>query len=112
MSRTVPSQSRQTAPASLAPSRFAARTARIPASAGVGFKHTHLDAIIADADPVGFLEVHAENYMGDGGFPHRALERVRQDFPLSLHGVCMSIGGPQPLSADLLMRFKALVDTH
>ena len=50
-------------------SRFAAHTARIPASAGVGFKHTHLDAILSDPDPVGFVEVHAENYMGDGGFP-------------------------------------------
>jgi uncharacterized protein (UPF0276 family) len=93
-------------------SRFAAMPARIPASAGVGFKHTHLDDILADTDPVGFLEVHAENYMGAGGFPHRALERVRQDFPLSLHGVCMSIGGPKPLSEDHLARFKALVDRY
>lgn len=93
-------------------SRFAAHTSRIPASAGVGFKHTHLDAILADPEPVGFVEVHAENYMGDGGFPHRALERVRRDFPLSLHGVCMSIGGPNPLSEDHLDRFKALVDRY
>lgn len=112
MNRTVPSHIPQAASAAHGASRFAARTARIPASAGVGFKHTHLDAILADTDPVGFLEVHAENYMGDGGFPHRALERVRQDYPLSLHGVCMSIGGPQPLSADHLMRFKALVDRY
>ncbi|QKV20363.1 MNIO family bufferin maturase [Oricola thermophila] len=93
-------------------SRFAASTARIPASAGVGFKHAHLDAILSDPGPVGFLEVHAENYMGDGGFPHRALERVRRDFPLSLHGVCMSIGGPRPLSADHLDRFRALVERY
>ena len=45
----------------------------------------------------GFFEVHAENYMGAGGPPHAALTRIRQDHPLSLHGVCMSIGGPQPL---------------
>ncbi|WP_421859225.1 DUF692 domain-containing protein [Oricola sp.] len=85
---------------------------RIPPSTGVGFKHTHLDDILADTDPVGFLEVHAENYMGDGGFPHRALERVRQDYPVSLHGVCMSIGGPEPLSTDHLARFKALVERY
>lgn len=83
-----------------------------PASAGVGFKHDHLDAILEDAGNVGFLEVHAENYMGDGGYPHRTLERVRQDFPISLHGVCMSIGGPKPLSEDHLSRFKALVDRY
>ena len=40
-----------------------------------------------------FFEVHAENYMGSGGPPHRALERIRSDHPISLHGVCMSIGG-------------------
>ena len=45
----------------------------------------------------GFFEVHAENYMGAGGPPHAALARIRRDHPLSLHGVCMSIGGPQPL---------------
>ncbi|WP_223385720.1 MNIO family bufferin maturase [Oricola cellulosilytica] len=84
----------------------------IPASAGVSFKHTHLDDILADRDPVGFFEVHAENYMGDGGFPHRALERIREDYPISLHGVCMSIGGPEPLSRDHLARFKALVDRY
>ena len=86
--------------------------ARILPSAGASFKHTHLDDILADTDPVGFLEIHAENYMGDGGFPHRALERVRQDYPISLHGVCMSIGGPQPLSMDHLARFKSLVERY
>ena len=45
----------------------------------------------------GFFEVHAENYMGAGGRPHHALERIRRDFPISLHGVCMSLGGPQPI---------------
>jgi uncharacterized protein (UPF0276 family) len=56
--------------------------------------------------------VHAENYMGAGGPPHAALARIRQDHPLSLHGVCMSIGGPQPLDRDHLARFKALVDRY
>ena len=44
--------------------------------------------------------------MGDGGAPHRILTAMRGRFPLSLHGVCMSIGGPQPLSEDHLSRFK------
>ncbi|WP_026480557.1 DUF692 family multinuclear iron-containing protein [Ahrensia sp. 13_GOM-1096m] len=95
-------------------SRFAARPNNklASASAGVGFKHDHLEAILNDPGDVGFLEVHAENYMGDGGYPHRTLERVRQDFPISLHGVCMSIGGPEPLSQDHLQRFKTLVDRY
>ena len=53
----------------------------------------------------GFFEVHAENYMGAGGPPHRALEAIRRDHPLSLHGVCMSIGGQQPLDTTHLARF-------
>jgi uncharacterized protein (UPF0276 family) len=50
--------------------------------------------------------------MGAGGPPHRALERVRRDHPISLHGVCMSLGGPQPLDKDHLKRFRTLVDRY
>ncbi|MEQ8401943.1 MAG: DUF692 domain-containing protein [Roseitalea porphyridii] len=84
----------------------------IPAAAGVGFKPGHLDDIVADPGTVGFLEVHAENYMGEGGPPHRTLQRVRRDFPVSLHGVCMSIGGPDPLDEDHLARFAALCERY
>lgn len=77
--------------------------------AGTSFKREHLDAILADDSPTGFFEIHAENYMGAGGPPHRALERIRLDYPVSLHGVCMSIGGPQRLNRDHLARFHALV---
>lgn len=96
-----------------AESKFATRPKILaPASAGVGFKHDHVDAILENSGNVNFLEVHAENYMGDGGHPHRTLDRVRQDFPISLHGVCMSIGGPKPISEDHLTRFKTLVDRY
>lgn len=84
----------------------------IAGQAGTSFKPGHLAAIGADAAPKGFFEVHAENYMGAGGPPHRALEVVRRDHPLSLHGVCMSIGGPQPLDKAHLARFKELVDRY
>jgi uncharacterized protein (UPF0276 family) len=47
--------------------------------------------------------------MGAGGPPHRALEQIRTDPPLSSHGVCMSIGGQEPLDAVHLERFRALV---
>src|SRR5215470_12256317 len=78
------------------------RRLRLPAlpvadSAGTSFKHEHLNSILTESSQVGFFEVHAENYMGAGGPPHRALERIRRDHPVSLHGVCMSIGGPQPI---------------
>src|SRR5271170_2782548 len=101
--------------------RFAAsqasRVIRFPAhsiagSAGTSFKHEHLSAILADRPQDSFFEVHAENYMGAGGPPHRALESVRQDYPVSLHGVCMSIGGPQRIDVAHLRRFAALAKRY
>jgi uncharacterized protein (UPF0276 family) len=93
------------------------RRLRFPAlpvanSAGTSFKHEHLNAILAESPQAGFFEVHAENYMGAGGPPHQALERIRRDHPVSLHGVCMSIGGPQPLDRAHLARFRALVQRY
>lgn len=87
-------------------------TLSLTGQAGTSFKPEHLAAISAVSGPQGFFEVHAENYMGAGGPPHRALERVRRDHPISLHGVCMSLGGPQPLDKDHLKRFKTLVDRY
>jgi uncharacterized protein (UPF0276 family) len=80
--------------------------------AGSSFKHQHLPAILAEGPIGGFFEVHAENYMGAGGPPHDALMRLRRDNPLSLHGVCMSIGGPDALDADHLERFRALIERY
>ena len=76
---------------------------------GTSFKHQHLPAIVEQDHWPGFFEVHAENYMGAGGPPHRALEFIREDHPLSVHGVCMSIGGSQPLDLAHLARFRSLV---
>ena len=78
--------------------------------AGTSFKHTHLPAILAEETRGGFFEVHAENYMGAGGPPHHTLEQIRRDYPISLHGVAMSIGGPQPLDRNHLERFRALAE--
>lgn len=80
--------------------------------AGTSFKPEHLPAILEAGPQAGFFEVHAENYMGAGGPPHRALEAIRRDFPLSVHGVCMSIGGAQPLDPAHLERFRKLIDRY
>ena len=77
--------------------------------AGTSFKHEHLQVIVGQEKHERFFEVHAENYMGAGGPPHRALEQIRTDHPVSIHGVCMSIGGQEPLDAVHLERFRALV---
>ena len=96
---------------------LAAESPRFPALrtrglAGTSFKHENLAAILDERWQRGFFEVHAENYMGAGGPPHRALEALRRDHPVSLHGVCMSIGGPEPLDTAHLARFRALVERY
>ena len=75
---------------------------------GVGLKPEHIDEILRDRPAMGFFEVHAENYMGDGGPPHRQLEAIRALYPLSLHGVGLSIGSPRPLDREHLSRLAAL----
>lgn len=80
--------------------------------AGASFKPEHLADITRETGFHGFFEVHAENHMGAGGPPHAALAAIRQRFPISLHGVTMSIGGPQPLDRIHLARFAALVDRY
>jgi uncharacterized protein (UPF0276 family) len=99
-----------TEPPKSAPRRFPAYA--IDGIAGTSFKPEHLASIAAEGKQRGFFEVHAENYMGAGGPPHRALEFIRSDHPLSLHGVCMSLGGPQPLDCAHLQRFRALVERY
>lgn len=84
----------------------------LPHRAGVGFKPEHFADILAGQQPVGFFEVHAENYMGAGGPPHARLGRLRQDYALSIHGVGLSIGSMQPLDRDHLARLKTLCDRY
>ena len=84
----------------------------LPPRAGVGFKPEHFDAILESRPDIGFLEIHAENYMGAGGPPHRRLEALRARYPLSLHGVGLSIGAPRPLDQAHLGRLAGLIDRY
>jgi len=88
------------------------RVAHLPACAGVGFKPAHFRDILAAPQPVGFFEVHAENYMGAGGPPHAQLGALRERYALSVHGVGLSIGSMRPLDQDHLARLKALCDRY
>ena len=85
-------------------------TNALPARPGVGYKPQHLTAILADPGPVGWLEIHAENYMGAGGRPLAQLRHLAERFPISVHGVGLSIGGEGPLDRDHLARLKVLCD--
>jgi uncharacterized protein (UPF0276 family) len=84
----------------------------LPAAAGVGFKPQHFDDILAQRQPLGFFEVHAENYVGAGGVPHAQLAELRERYALSIHGVGLSIGSPQPLDRVHLVRLKTLCDRY
>jgi len=85
---------------------------RLPACAGVGFKPAHLRDILAAPQPVGFFEIHAENYMGAGGAPHAQLSALRERYALSVHGVGLSIGSMRPLDQGHLARLKKLCDRY
>jgi len=82
----------------------------LPASVGVGYKPQHYSAILDNAAPVGWLEIHAENYMGDGGRPLAQLRHLSSHFPISVHGVGLSIGGEGRLDSNHLARLKHLCD--
>jgi len=84
----------------------------LPALPGVGFKPDHFAAIRRDAAGIGFFEVHAENYMGAGGLPHAQLSLLRSSHALSVHGVGLSIGGPDRLDAGHLNRLRLLCDRY
>ncbi len=82
----------------------------IPARAGIGLRQPHIDQVLLEAPDVGWLEIHSENYLAPGGPRLRALELVRRDYPLSCHGVGLSLGSAEGLDRDHLARLKALFD--
>jgi uncharacterized protein len=85
-------------------------TQALPPLAGVGYKPQHFKDILENPDPVGWLEIHAENYMGAGGRPLAQLRHLAERFPISVHGVGLSIGGEAALDEDHLSRLKTLCD--
>ncbi|MFV1877305.1 DUF692 domain-containing protein [Nioella sp.] len=81
---------------------------RLPHYAGIGYKSQHFQSLISAPGAVHWLEIHAENYMGDGGRPLAQLRALADRFPISVHGVGLSIGGEGPLDPDHLARLKQL----
>jgi len=82
---------------------------RLPNAPGVGYKALHFQDILDNPGTVAWLEIHAENYMGDGGRPLAQLRHLAERFAISVHGVGLSIGGEGPLDPDHLARLKHLV---
>jgi uncharacterized protein len=82
----------------------------LPKAAGVGLRAPHVKRVLEEAPDVAWFEVHSENYFVSGGPALATLEAVRQRYPLSLHGVGMSLGGADAIDRAHLRRLKHLVD--
>lgn len=83
---------------------------QIPQKAGIGLRHPHVAELLETTPPVGWLEVHSENYLNEGGPRRAALEKLRESYPLSCHGVGLSLGSAEGLDADHLRGLRALFD--
>jgi hypothetical protein len=81
---------------------------QIPAAIGVGLRAPHVREVNATRPAIGWLEIHAENYLG-GGPPLARLDSLRRDYPLSLHGVGLSLGTASGVDPEHLRQFKALI---
>ncbi|MET3518291.1 MULTISPECIES: MNIO family bufferin maturase [Mesorhizobium] len=81
----------------------------IPASAGIGLRSPHITEMLTRRPSAGWLEVHAENYMGEGAGVE-ALERLREIYPVSVHGVGLSLGSARGLDRDHLERLRKVCE--
>ena len=90
------------------PGERAAATAPV-LSAGIGLRAQHHTEILARRPAVGWFEAHSENYFGAGGAHRAQLARIRSHYPLSLHGVGLSLGSTDPLDTNHLRGLKRLV---
>ncbi len=85
------------------PSSFLSQT-------GISLKANYFQTILTDLPKVGFFEIHAENYLSEGGPARFHLEKIRQHYPLTIHGVGLSLGGEMPLDQTHLKRVVKLVN--
>jgi uncharacterized protein (UPF0276 family) len=84
----------------------------IPAAAGIGLRAPHIQRVLAERPPVPWFEVHSENYFAAGGAMHAALARIRVDYPLSFHGVGLSLGSADSLDFAHLAALRRLVERY
>jgi len=77
---------------------------------GIGLRQPHYREVFERLPPLGFLEVHSENFFLEGGASMHALERARAAYPISLHGVGLSLGSADALAGEHLAKLKRLVD--
>ena len=88
----------------------AAPAACAPRGVGIGLRHAHYRDFLHATPPVDWVEVHSENYFGDGGFDLHVLDTVRRDLPVSLHGVGLGLGSATPLDTVHVAKLKRLAE--
>jgi uncharacterized protein len=81
----------------------------IPVKAGIGLRFQHHQAVLDRAPDIAWMEIHTENYMG-GGTPVRYLDAIRRDYPISLHGVGLSLGSAEGLDPAHLERIRRVAE--
>jgi len=86
------------------------RTERPYLGYGLGLRTEHYDDVLSQRPAVDWFEILSENYMVAGGKPLHYLDKIREDYPLVMHGVSMSIGSVQPLNRDYLAQLKTLIE--
>ena len=82
----------------------------LPARAGIGLRAPHMRELLENRPAVAWLEVHSENYFAEGGRAVAELMLVRRDYPLSLHGVGLSLGSADPLDREHLLKLRRAVE--
>jgi uncharacterized protein (UPF0276 family) len=79
---------------------------------GIGLKAEHYDEILTNKPNIDWFEVHPENYMGDGGLPHKYLSEINEHYALSMHGVGLSLGSADGVSDSHLKDLKKVIDRY
>ncbi|WP_188149753.1 DUF692 domain-containing protein [Teredinibacter waterburyi] len=84
----------------------------LPNTCGIGLRAPHYQSILTDRPDIAWLEIHPENFMVDGGPSHHYLTAIKEHYPLSMHGVGMSLGSANGVSIEHLISLKKLVDRY
>ncbi|MGH1485907.1 MAG: MNIO family bufferin maturase [Cellvibrionaceae bacterium] len=84
----------------------------LPNTVGVSLKAQHYQHIIDNRPDIGWFEVHPENYMGAGGLPHHFLSQINEHYPISMHGVGLSLGSADGIDENHLAALSSVVKRH
>jgi len=84
----------------------------MPVAAGIGLRAPHVTRVLVERPRIAWLETHSENLFAAGGGLRAAMEQIRANYPLSLHGVGLSLGSADALDATHLQRLQTLVDHY